>query len=142
MPKKSPLSEGQLEKRKEFINTYGDKSADWWVDNIDLVFDGVTLTKAPKSLSNRQKHAAQAIKAMWMKRGEAMDPDVHTYNRYSFVSLITFRNQLLFPTHSLPRNTSYDHQNVNIGYRDVDCTTRPSRGGDLSGRKCRNFDQK
>ena len=52
---------------------------------MDLVFDGVTLTKAPQSLSKRQKHAAQAIKTMWMKKGEAMDPDVHTFNRYSFV---------------------------------------------------------
>ena len=50
---------------------------------MDLVFDGVTLTKAPQSLSMRQKHAAQAIKAMWMKKGEAMSPEVHTYNRYS-----------------------------------------------------------
>ena len=49
---------------------------------MELVFDGVTLTKAPQSLSKRQKHAAQAIKAMWMKKGEAMDPDVHTYNRH------------------------------------------------------------
>lgn len=85
VPKKSPLTEDQLKKRKQFIDTYGDRSPEWWVANMDLVFDGVTLTKAPKSLSQRQKHAAQAIKAMWMKKGEAMDPDVHTYSRYSFV---------------------------------------------------------
>ena len=28
---------------------------------------------------------AQSIKAMWMKKGEAMDPDAHTYNRYSLL---------------------------------------------------------
>ena len=28
--------------------------------------DGVTLTKAPKPLSKREKHAAQAIKHMWV----------------------------------------------------------------------------
>ena len=37
---------------------------------------------AARKLSARQKHAAQSIKAMWMKKGEAMDPDAHTYNRY------------------------------------------------------------
>ena len=58
----------------------------WWVENMHLVFDGVTLTKAPKKLSSREKHAAQSIKAMWIKRGEAMDPEVHTYNRYSLVA--------------------------------------------------------
>ena len=58
----------------------------WWVENMHLVFDGVTLTKAPRKLSSRQKHAAQSIKAMWIKRGEAMDPEVHTYNRYSLVA--------------------------------------------------------
>ena len=83
VPKKSPLTDDHIKKRKHFVATYGDKSPEWWEDNMDLVFDGVTLTKAPQSLSMRQKHAAQAIKAMWMKRGEAMDPDVHTYNRYS-----------------------------------------------------------
>ena len=82
VPKKSPLSEEQLKKRKQFVDTYGSRDPEWWVSNMDLVFDGVTLTKAPKSLSQRQKHAAQAIKAMWMKKGEAMSPDVHTYNRY------------------------------------------------------------
>ena len=70
-------------RRKQFVETYGDKNLERWVDNMDLVFDGVTLTKAPQSLSKRQKHAAQASKAMWMKKGEAMSPEVHTYNRYS-----------------------------------------------------------
>ena len=52
---------------------------------MDLIFDGVTLTKAPPTLNKRQKHAAQAIKAMWMRKGEAMNPEVHTSNRYSCV---------------------------------------------------------
>ena len=86
VPKKSPLSDAQLQKRKAFIDMYGDKSSDWWCDNMDLIFDGVTLTKAPQALSKRQKHAAQAIKAMWMKKGEAMDPDVHTFNKYFSVA--------------------------------------------------------
>ena len=64
------------------VEKYGDHTPEWWVANMDLIFDGVTLTKAPQCCSNRQKHAAQAIKAMWMKKGEAMSPDVHTYNRY------------------------------------------------------------
>ena len=50
---------------------------------MDLVLDGATLTKAPKSLSKREKQAAQAIKAIWVKKGEAMSPDVRTYSRYS-----------------------------------------------------------
>ena len=82
VPKKTPLSDDQLKKRKKFVEEHGDRSPEWWVDNMDLVFDGVTLTKAPAGLSKRQKHAAQAIKAMWMKRGEALDPSTHTYNRY------------------------------------------------------------
>ena len=102
VPKKSPLTELQVKRRKEFVDKYKDKSSEWWCDNIDLVFDGVTLTKAPQNLSMRQKHAAQAIKAMWMKKGEAMDPDVHTFNRYSLVAHSgmnyrageTLRNQL------------------------------------------------
>ena len=64
VPRKSPLSETQLKKRKEFVEMYGDRSPEWWVANMDLVLDGVTLTKAPQSLSKREKHAAQAIKAM------------------------------------------------------------------------------
>ena len=51
---------------------------------MHLVFDGVTLTKAPRKLSGRQKHAAQSIKAMWVKKGEAMDPDTHTHTTGTF----------------------------------------------------------
>ena len=84
--KKSLLTDDQRKKRRQFVETYGDRSPEWWVANMDLIIDGVTLTKAPQSLTKRQKHAAQAIKAMWVKRGEAMDPDAHTYNRYSSVA--------------------------------------------------------
>ena len=33
------------------MDTYGDKSFEWWCDNMDVVFDGVTVTKAPQTLS-------------------------------------------------------------------------------------------
>ena len=39
-----------------------------------------------KILLVRQEHATQAIKAMWMRKGQAMNPEVHTYNRYSCVT--------------------------------------------------------
>ena len=46
------------------------------------MFDGVTLTKAPKPLHARAKHAAQSIRHMWMRKGERLDPELHTLNRY------------------------------------------------------------
>ena len=49
---------------------------------MSLVFDGVTLTKAPAILSGRQKHAAQAVKHMWMTKNQKPDPDILTHNRY------------------------------------------------------------
>ena len=48
---------------------------------MHLIYDGMTLTKAPKNLDLRQKHAAQSIRHMWMKHQEKMDPALHTYNR-------------------------------------------------------------
>ena len=54
---------------------------------MHLIFDGVTLTKAPKNLDLRQKHAAQSIRHMWMKKTEKMDPTLHTHNRYSMLPL-------------------------------------------------------
>ena len=80
--KKSPLTKAQLGKRKEFVDKNLLHTELWWVQNMHLVFDGVTLTKAPKSLESRQKHAAQTIRHMWMRQGEKMDPKLHTYNRY------------------------------------------------------------
>lgn len=46
------------------------------------MFDGATLARAPKPLSGKEKHAAQAIKYMWVKDGEALDNSLHTFNRY------------------------------------------------------------
>ena len=57
VPKKSPLSDAQLNKRKEFIDTYWDKSFDWLCDNMDLIFDGATLIKAPQTLSKKEAKA-------------------------------------------------------------------------------------
>ena len=84
---KSPLSVEHLQKRKEFVEKHLHHRPAWWVGNMHLVFDGVTLTKAPKKLSSRQKHAAQSIKAIWMKKSEVMDPDLHTHNRHSLFAV-------------------------------------------------------
>ena len=62
--KKSPLKPAHLQLRKQFVDKYLHHSSSWWQENMHLVFDGVTLTKAPKNLDTRQKHAAQAIKHM------------------------------------------------------------------------------
>ena len=40
------------------------------------------MTKAPKSLHLRQKHAAQSIRHMWMKKTEKMDHTLFTHSRY------------------------------------------------------------
>lgn len=85
VPKKSPIKPEHIQMRKEWVDKHLCHRSTWWVENMHLVFDGVTLTKAPRKLSSRQKHAAQSIKAMWMKKGEYMDPDLHTYNRYSIL---------------------------------------------------------
>ena len=80
--KKSPLTVKQLQKRKVWVNRFIRKSPTWWKQNMHLIYDGVTLTKAPKNLDSRQKHAAQSIRHMWMKKKEKLDPALHTYNRY------------------------------------------------------------
>ena len=80
--KKQPLTTKQMKARREFVDRNGGHGADWWTKHVGLVFDGVTLTKAPKALSARQKHAAQSITHMWMRRSEKMDPTLHTHNRY------------------------------------------------------------
>jgi len=59
--KKQPLSSEQLAARKAFVDKYGGYGPSWWERNIGLVFDGVTLTKAPKPLSGRAKHAALTV---------------------------------------------------------------------------------
>ena len=80
--KKSPLSVEQLAARKVFVVKYAGHSSQWWLRNVGLVFDGVTLTKPPRTLSGRQKHAAQTVRHMWMHRHEKMDPAMLTMNRY------------------------------------------------------------
>ena len=65
-----------------FVDIHIDKPVVWWRQHFGLVLDGVTLTKAPRPLSKREKHAAQAIKHMWVQDGEALDNSLHTYNRY------------------------------------------------------------
>ena len=80
--KKSNLNEKQIKERQRFWEKYGDKSAEWWVANLNVVLDGVTLSMAPKGLSNREKHAAQRIQHTWLKKGEGLDNNLHTYNRY------------------------------------------------------------
>ena len=72
VPHKSFIKEEHLKLRKVFVDKHLHHRHAWWVVTMDLVFDVVTLTKAHKKLSARQKHAAQNIKAMWMKRGESM----------------------------------------------------------------------
>ena len=80
--KRGKLSEAQLAARRSFVDAHINKPASWWRQNLGLVLDGVTLTKAPKPLNRREKHAAQAIKHMWVRRGESLDNELHTYNRY------------------------------------------------------------
>ena len=82
VPKVQPLTQGQLAKRKAFVERFENRTPDWWQNNSGLVLDGVTLTKAPRSLSTKQKHAAQAIRQMWLRKGEKGDNRLHTYNRY------------------------------------------------------------
>ena len=80
--KKSPLTAKHLKQRKLWVDRFLHKSPTWWQQNMHLIYDGVTLTKAPKNLDLKQKHAAQSIRHMWMKTQERMDPALHTYNRY------------------------------------------------------------
>ena len=82
VPKKMKLTKEQLKHREAFVKLYGGKSQQWWADNIGLVLDGVTLTTAPKLLSAKEKHAAQSITHMWVTKGESLDNDLHTHNRY------------------------------------------------------------
>ena len=72
----------QLEQRKKWVNRFLHKGPTWWTQNIHLTFDGVTLTKAPKSLDLRQKHAAQSIRHMGMKKTEKMDHTLFTHNTH------------------------------------------------------------
>ena len=46
--RKSPLTAKQLQQRKVWVKRYLHKSPTWWTQNMHLIFDGVTLTKAPQ----------------------------------------------------------------------------------------------
>ena len=49
---------------------------------MSLIIDGVTLTKPPANLTDRQKHTAQSVAFMWMRSNEKFSREVHTFNRY------------------------------------------------------------
>ena len=49
--KKSPLSTEQLGARRDFVRKFGAHTPDLWLRDVGLVFDGVTLTKAPRTMS-------------------------------------------------------------------------------------------
>ena len=70
VPKVRGLSAEELAKRKVFIDKHADKSAEWWQAEMNLVLDGVTLTNAPRPLTQRQRHMAQRITHMWMEKGD------------------------------------------------------------------------
>ena len=76
------LTTAELEKRKAFVAEFCGNTLGWWQDNMQLILDGVTLTKVPKPLTERQHHMAQGIKAMWRLPGEQYDNAMHNYNRY------------------------------------------------------------
>ena len=76
------LTTEQLELRKGFTEAHIDRPSVWWEKHMKLVLDGVTLAMAPVPLNAREKHAAQRITSMWMRPGETLDNDVHTFSRY------------------------------------------------------------
>ena len=82
VPKKTRLADKHLKAREEFHEQFGQKSAEWWVENMNCVLDGVTLTTAPKGLTNREKHAAQGIRYNWFKTGEQVPNELYSHNRY------------------------------------------------------------
>ena len=98
VPKKIPLTPEHLAKRQEFVDKYGDKSAAWWEANMNLVLDGVTLTKAPQGLRGRQLHAVQSIDHLWVRDGEVLQNDAHTYNRYGVQLGARFHNCSGYPS--------------------------------------------
>ena len=82
VPRTMRLTDKEMAKRKVWVEKYENMSAAWWQENMNLVLDGVTLTMAPKSLNDREKHAAQRIDHMWLRTGEKLNPNAHTFNRY------------------------------------------------------------
>ena len=82
VPKVTPLAARHIAKRKIFVDKYIDRSVAWWKANMSLISDGVTLTRPPRNLNGRQKHAAQTVAFMWMRSNEKFSREVHTFNRY------------------------------------------------------------
>ena len=82
VPKVTPLAARHIAKRKIFVDKYIDRSVAWWKANMSLIIDGVTLTRPPRNLNGRQKHAAQNVAFMWMRSNEKFSREVHTFNRY------------------------------------------------------------
>ena len=82
VPRVTPLEQKHIHKRKAFVEKHIERSAGWWKNHMSLIIDGVTLTRAPASLSGRQKHAAQSVAFMWMRRTEKFSREVQTFNRY------------------------------------------------------------
>ena len=82
VPKVRGLSKEDLAARKAFVAKYSGRSPAWWMQHMNMVLDGVTLTIPPKAMSGKQKHAAQRIQHMWMRNGERMENEIHTHNRY------------------------------------------------------------
>ena len=82
VPKIRGLSKDDLAARKAFVRKYSGRSPAWWMQHMNMVLDGVTLTIPPKAMSGKEKHAAQRIQHMWMVKGERLENETHTYNRY------------------------------------------------------------
>ena len=70
LPRVRGLSKAELDKRQMFVDAHINHPPSWWQEQMSLVFDGVTLTKAPASLNQRQRHVAQSITHNWIKDGE------------------------------------------------------------------------
>lgn len=49
VPKVKGLSKDDLAGRKAFVTRYAGKSAAWWMQHMNMVLDGVTLTMPPKA---------------------------------------------------------------------------------------------
>ena len=80
--RKLPLKKGQREARREWAERHADKGPQWWQDNVGLILDGVTLSLPPTGLTEKQRHAAQAITHTWLRKGERQDSDLATRNIY------------------------------------------------------------
>ena len=68
------------------------------------------IDQSPQKLEQEAKARSSGHQAMWMKKGEAMDPDVHTFNRYSFVahSGTNYSAGEMLPNH-LPQHIWFSH---------------------------------